>query len=530
MGDFILRHERLGRSRGSKGGGVGLRALLLVMVLLAAVMPGCARPVPSASTHEPASTVKSPTSVPSSSLPPTEPAIVGPQVFVAANDSSKEEQAKADFVCKGAADEILINLALSRAAGGRVKLAKGTFLTSGSIIIPGDTQLEGSGWESQIRRVSASSNVTVAKAVLAGDNRIAVSAGGLISAGQTLKIDDEYMYVLAVSTGDNVTVVMRGYNASSAGAHSAGRPVNFAGDVIRNALSYEGGARHVSILSLWVDGGSLVGLRESPGITVRKCDDSVVKACWVQNVSGGHPKNAETDWLRGGGIQIDDSDNVLVTGSRVTGTSHAGISVRNNCHGCTVSNNQIFEVGYEGIIVGNKTFADYTSENTTGEGCSDIKISNNDIRDAGMLGGSLGVFVEDQARKGVGNPNLRITVSNNTIRQTRSDSKMGGIAVIKQPDTAKAVLDCRIVSNNVSGVLYDGIAVTRVSNVEVTDNIVKYCRMNGIKVAYSDSIVLTGNTSSGNSGWGVDVYQSRGFKVSGNLLPANMLGTLNLPQ
>jgi parallel beta-helix repeat protein len=66
-------------------------------------------------------------------------------ITVAANDSSAAEKAAADYLADGTSDEDEINSALTAATGGKVILLPGTFVADGTILIPNNTTLEGSG-------------------------------------------------------------------------------------------------------------------------------------------------------------------------------------------------------------------------------------------------------------------------------------------------------------------------------------------------------------------------------------------------
>jgi parallel beta-helix repeat protein len=66
-------------------------------------------------------------------------------ITVAANDTPAAQKAAADYVADGTSDETEINSALTAAAGGKVELLAGTFVIDGTILIPNNTTLAGTG-------------------------------------------------------------------------------------------------------------------------------------------------------------------------------------------------------------------------------------------------------------------------------------------------------------------------------------------------------------------------------------------------
>src|SRR5690606_11002317 len=72
-----------------------------------------------------------------------------PTVVVAAADATDLSKAKADFVCSGTADQVIINQAVAIAEGtnygGRVLLTEGSFYLSDQINIGSDVWLQGMG-------------------------------------------------------------------------------------------------------------------------------------------------------------------------------------------------------------------------------------------------------------------------------------------------------------------------------------------------------------------------------------------------
>ena len=84
---------------------------------------------------------------------------------VAANDSTADGKASADYVCDGTADETEINAALSVATTSgyrRVLLLEGTFNLTAGLTVEADDMLEGQGFGSILKLVSGAPTTTTA--------------------------------------------------------------------------------------------------------------------------------------------------------------------------------------------------------------------------------------------------------------------------------------------------------------------------------------------------------------------------------
>jgi len=66
-------------------------------------------------------------------------------ILVAASNSSQADKDAADFVADGTSDQIEINAALTAGAGRKVVLFAGTYIADGTILVPNNTTLVGSG-------------------------------------------------------------------------------------------------------------------------------------------------------------------------------------------------------------------------------------------------------------------------------------------------------------------------------------------------------------------------------------------------
>lgn len=447
--------------------------------------------------------------------------------LVAASDSTNSIKRQATYVCDGIADEIEINSALASFASKSIVLMEGTYHIAGGIIVPSFTTLHGNGWNTKILRTTGSSNTRLIKDITSSQTTIEVSNGLSFTAGQTIWLKGEYMYIAAIK--ENILTVIRGHNASASISHVRGTAIYFAMEVIRNEKNQEGGTSGINIRDLFIDGGSEIqGIFDSPGITLRKCSNSLIENCWVQNVRGSkHPKNSETDVMRGGGIQVDNSEYVSINGCQITKTSHAGIAFRNNSRFCKATENSVWEVGYEGIDIGTKTFEEYASEKTIGEGCTDISIINNNIVDAGMLGGSAGIVIDDQSTYREGNRSARIYISGNRITKKQESSKMGGITTYmpKQSVTTDLHSKFTIESNVIKGCSYSGISLSKTCNSKIEGNSITSNGNNGISISYADNIDISHNRCEQNLGYGVGVYDSNNILVGPNILKGNSKGS-----
>lgn len=423
-------------------------------------------------------------------------------------------------ICDGTADEVKINAALTTATGGKVVLSEGTFNIAGSIIVPSGTTLEGSGWGTKIYRITSASGATITEDLDNSETGIDVSDGSLFTAGQTIKIDTEDFFIISIA-GNTLTVNTRPHNGTTAAAHSSGAAVKYEGAVVRNinTMGLVSEVSSIVVRGLWIDAGDEdadVTQTSSPGIEIRKCNNSLVEGCWVQNTQGGHPSTSDMDTYRGIGIAIDDSDDCTVRGNFATACSHGAISLRNNCNNCHIEGNHIDTTDYEGIVVCNKTFG---ASSATGEGCSDITIIGNHVKDFGTAGSSMGIYVEDQATTGDGNPHLRINILGNSIKRVSAGTG-SGIGIVRQSGTTFTNVFNTVNGNTINGT-GKGIHLSYVGNCLVSNNnVIGIITYSGIGPANCKYITITGNTSNGAldsaAGNGININTCTYCVVSGN--------------
>lgn len=445
-----------------------------------------------------------------------------PGLFVAAYDAPAKDIAAADYVCDGAADELQINAALLL---GNVRLSTGTFDIAGSIIVPSGVTLEGCGESTKIYRITSATGATLAEDLDNSETAIDVSNGDLFLAGQTIKIDTEEFYIVSIA-GNTLTVNTRPHNNSTAATHSSGAAIKFEGAVIRNAntMGLVAESANVTVKNIWIDAGdddADVAQTSSPGIEIRKCNRSTVEGCHVQNTCGHHPEHADMDTFRGIGIALDDSDYCTVRKNKVTLCSHGAISIRNNCHHCNIEGNYCYNTGYEGIVVCNKTFG---TSSATGEGCSDINIIGNQVWDCGTAGTSAGIYTEDQATSGDGNPHYRVNIVGNVVR-TIAAGVMTGILILRQAGTTSTPVYCNIANNVIADTLI-GVKVDNSPKCSIVGNSIKgTTTYAGISVSSSNYTAVVGNSCSdalgASGGNGIGLSASNYCIISGNILTGN---------
>ncbi|GAG98346.1 unnamed protein product, partial [marine sediment metagenome] len=124
-------------------------------------------------------------------------------LVVAADDSSLEVKARADYVCTGVDDEVEINAALAAlpAAEGEVRLMEGTFNIAAPITPPAGAKLSGLGWSTIINGtnvvgvtnaiVPAGANVTISDLAIV----FAAGAGDVGSRPNGIYNDADYLWV-----------------------------------------------------------------------------------------------------------------------------------------------------------------------------------------------------------------------------------------------------------------------------------------------------------------------------------------------
>jgi parallel beta-helix repeat protein len=453
--------------------------------------------------------------------------------------------------------EVNINKWLANQSGKVVVLGigKGTFNITGSIIVPSGTTLQGQGWDTKIYRTTSSYVSLAAEALDDAETGFDVDNGAEFTPGQTIRVDSEDMYISSIAS--NTLIVIRGHNGTTAAAHADDAAILSNGPVIVNAASMEGTSSAIAIRNLWVDAGDLdadVTQPSSTGIVLRKCDNSVVEGCWVQNCQGSHPTDTDMDVLRGNGIAVDDSDKCLIAKNYVTLTSHGGISIRTNSNYNRVVLNKVWNSQYEGIIIGNKTNVYPAANSSTGQGCSYNTIEQNMVWDNGLNTSyqkSYDIYIEDQATTGAGNPHLNNAIINNTIKYSAAfGSVADGTGTLGSSPTTLYATSANTVAVSTAGTFTVTLPTGVFAKVEsgatwvVTDspkvvttgqtftveaggsgNIsITLCGLtNGITIwrgasttATTQSTLIANNTIEGVQGNGIAVYNSHGDTITGN--------------
>jgi hypothetical protein len=437
---------------------------------------------------------------------------------VAASDAPAHVKSQADAVCTGSFDELIINSYLRLATGGVVELTEGDFSIVGGIIVPSGTTLRGQGWNvTRITRAltagAAVSSATLASNIDAAVTDIPVSDGTKFIAGQTIRIGTEDMYISSI-VGNTLTVASRGYNATTAALHNAGTAISFPMEVIRNALSLESGSSNVVVKDLFVDAGYTNASTTannndvSNGISIRKCNNSVVENCYVTGCFGYRHRQATDDVLRGAGITIDQSESCVVRNNYTTDCSHQGIRVMMNAHKSQVIGNYIWNIGYEGIVSGDKSGPAYAS---SGEGCNDVVMDSNQVWDCGMNpldNVSVGITVSIQVTSGVGSYCLRNTISNNHVLRLTAAADMRGIGAGCVVNPSFTDIGLKVDGNTIYGMGDTSMTFSLSPGIVNSNNTIVSPTGTAISYSYCKGAITRGNKITGASGTGIQYGNS----------------------
>lgn len=352
--------------------------------------------------------------------------------IVAASNSSQADKDSADYIASGSSDQTTINNALNALplGGGVVYLLEGTYTVTGSISIPNNTVLTGTGPNTLITIPNGSNgqfDIITNKDTSTG-TRVTV---------QNLKID-----------GNEANIGASGFNTAvyfnHVGSVDANRNPVLGGGLINNVIAanlYDGiptGAIELSNSNNTnVENCDLENTNHSVGIliygennmalnnTVNGSNPSggIQIGSYNNTVAGNTIKNAV-----GNGLSLSGSINGNVYGNIIDNTVNSGIDIWNNSTYNVVSNNTVMNSGVDGIYL-----VDSTSNNLSGNviGTSAISgiildqsfgttrynlISSNRIYDSGGSTDNNGLAINS------GNYN---TVTSNNI----SDSSCSGTCV-----------------------------------------------------------------------------------------------------
>lgn len=302
------------------------------------------------------------------------------EVLVAASNSSQAVKDMADFVAAGASDEDVINAALDAGAGRTVKLLEGTFVIDGSIEIPDNTILTGSGNQTviQLDIGSGSGNAITNRDVPGADISIrsmridgSLGTGGtqhgiyldqMVAIEATSRISDVNLSgwsngrALYLINGSSIGTITNNqiegaieFNGSGMGFFND----NYvAGNVTLDAATSNSFVNNVigGNLSL-TNSSSIFKLNGNEVYGDINIDSSQINSI-VGNLTGGiHLTSADVISISSNtitrvgvdGISLVDSDDVQIIGNRITdnGGSGHGINIDNSSEDTYIGNNQL---------------------------------------------------------------------------------------------------------------------------------------------------------------------------------------------
>ncbi len=309
--------------------------------------------------------------------------------IVAASDSQNKE--KADFIAAGSSsDEDAINAAIAAlpASGGTVYLLEGTFTVDGTIAVPSNVTITGSG---------AGTVVTIkADGGVANDFSVFTNAD-------------------TVNGNSGITITnlaINGNKANNGASSNAGVALTKVGS--GSGSSAVAGAK---LSHLWIKN------MRSAGIYLDTSNNNIITHVTVINATGdgiqlyGSDYNSITNVISQGnqeGIRLENgSDFVTISGNTIEGNGEEGINVNgSNC--ATITGNTIVNSGTRGVSIHSSSLCGVVSGNFIGDNggagvrvatAHSMLISGNTISNNGGSGSESGVDI-------VGNANGNQIVSN----------------------------------------------------------------------------------------------------------------------
>ena len=290
-----------------------------------------------------------------------------PHIYVAATDSSTKGKAQADYVANGTDDHTTINSALTAGAGGKVVLLEGTFTVDGTIQVPSNTTLEGSGYGTLIQ-------------IKDGRSTALNVIENLDTSGGNTKIRIANLRVDGSLTQDDIA----GAQAQTA--------INL--QVVTNSIVEGNWLEHFGNINT----GSCIGVR------LFTSSDIIVTNNIITDVADG----INTATLNA------ESYRILITNNIINSTNRDyGINLF-HCIDCVVSHNIVRESARDGIHLNTGTIRNL--------------VTNNQVSNSSRLGGSdntySGITINSQATS------TDNTISHNIIRDaTSGNNQKYGIEV-----------------------------------------------------------------------------------------------------
>ncbi len=399
-------------------------------------------------------------------------------IVVAASDSLN--QAAANYVASGAADDVEINAALAACNGGEVKLLEGNYVTVANIIVPADCKLSGAGFGTII----TANHADITQAIVLNDR----------------------------STLANLKVIL------AAGCGTAGARPN---------VVYADTKTQIWIEDVWLVGDTSVADDGSNsrqnGIYFDTVTESKVVNCRVEdndrhsiylddssdnNTITGNTIQGNTQY----GIFLSGSSNNTITGNTCQGNTQTGILLSSASNNNTITGNTVQGNQY-GIRLNtsvNNTITGNTVQGNTMHGIY-ITSSNNTITGNTIQGNSrYGIFLSSS--------------SNNTITgNTCADNGWHGIYLYQSDENVITGNQC---DDNGAGGTYHGIYIYRSSYCTVTGNVCNNNLVDGINVTgdgttNADYNAVTGNVCTGNGDDGIAI--EGGVDANKNIVLSNQL-------
>lgn len=265
---------------------------------------------------------------------------------VAANDSSAEVKARADYVCDGVADEIEINQALTDlpVSEGEVRLMEGTFNIAAPITPPASAKLSGLGWSTIINGtavvgvtnaiVPAGANVTISDLQI----QFAAGAGDAGSRPNGIFNDADYLWVENVWITGDVSVADDTSDLRQNGICIDGgsfcKISNCRCETSdRNGICINGAAG----LYNTIEGCSCEGNTQAGILVIGGAINNVIDGCIARNNTTQ-------------GIEISASDENIISNCQCHTNGNIGIFIYRSSY-CVVDGNLVSDNTHDGIAV-----------------------------------------------------------------------------------------------------------------------------------------------------------------------------------
>jgi hypothetical protein len=387
--------------------------------------------------------------------------------IVAASNSAQVLKDMADYVTDGTNDETEINAALTAAAGGKVYLVEGTYTASGTILIPNNTTLYGSG------------------------------DGTLIQLADLAGTSDNLIENSDTSTGTSVAIQdlrLDGQKASQTGTPTQrGIYFNNMGDGTGATARQGGKIQKVKITNF-----------RTNGIYFYYSDNNIIDSSFVQNNSSDgiyfgqfvtnnaiNDSSIQANGSAGISISGNSSDNKMI-GNTVRSNSGNGIETDSST--TLISNNTLASNGADGISTLNALNSNFTGNVITSNSGRGIvvygasgTISNDNVINSN---GSDGIYVRQSSD---------VTIANNKI----GSNSGSGINIIW---TNRASMTANLISGN-SGSGISSTSLYETNNCNITGN-----------TLYNNAGSGSGSAIELRSGWNSSLPGGTGNLITSNII------------